>query len=379
LRQTKGGRIAADLTMSEGDVAVKYNVYLRNDILLQFGSSNRGRAELAALLLKLAGVDAEVRREGERGVWYVRAYTDELAAGRKELRDVLAGIVRKAVESGWVDAGRAERWLEKLERGLTLMEGWPRYLVRLVEGVLQVRYMSTNSGNIEREARRLEKMGLEEGRHFAVKIPEGSREGYVSILKDGLMRAAWLSIHGSEEQRELAADFVEYILQRAKKEGDAVHEKALEIVKRGREVGSLKLADVRGAEVFVGGRRHVVTVLGGGAEFEEGGSGRKLLRIQITAEIDGVRGEYTITFGRYGRNAAVGRAYASAGAPGGREADAERFSALIKALTGEEPGVYRRGDGAIVIVCYEGHLEGFTRYAELADAIERWLEETGRR
>jgi len=44
-----------------------------------------------------------------------------------------------------------------------------------------------------------------------------------------------------------------------------------------------------------------VDVLGGGARFEEGGSGRKLLRIQITAEVDGVRRDYTITFGRYGK------------------------------------------------------------------------------
>jgi len=30
------------------------------------------------------------------------------------------------------------------------------------------------------------------------------------------------------------------------------------------------------------------------------------------------------------------------------------------------------------MIDYEGHLEGFMRYAELADAIEKWLEETGR-
>jgi len=35
-------------------------------------------------------------------------------------------------------------------------------------------------------------------------------------------------------------------------------------------------------------------------------------------------------------------------------------------------------DGGIEIKCFEGHLEGFMRYKELADAIERWLEETGR-
>jgi len=147
-------------------------------------------------------------------------------------------------------------------------------------------------------------------------------------------------------------------------------------VERGREVGSLKLADVKGAEVFVGGKKYVVTVLGGGAQFDEGGSGRTLLRIKITAEIDGVRGEYTITYGRYGKNAAVCYATARADAPGGREADAERLSALIKALTGREPGVCRMKNGTIIIECFKGHLEGFMRYAELAEAIRRWLEET---
>jgi hypothetical protein len=44
-----------------------------------------------------------------------------------------------------------------------------------------------------------------------------------------------------------------------------------------------------------------------------------LLKVKITAEVDGVRHEYAITFGRYGKdNAAVGRAHASAGAPGVR-------------------------------------------------------------
>ncbi len=96
-----------------------------------------------------------------------------------------------------------------------------------------------------------------------------------------------------------------------------------------------------------------------------------MLRIKITAEVDGVRSDYTITYGRYDRNAAKGFAVA-------READAERPAAVIKALTGREPRVYRTKDGRIKIECYEGHLEGFMRYAELADAIERWLKETDR-
>jgi len=91
--------------------------------------------------------------------------------------------------------------------------------------------------------------------------------------------------------------------------------------------------------------------------------------------VDRVVREYTITFGRYGRNnKAMGFATARADAPGGREADAERFSALVEALTGKRPRVRRRNDGTIEIICYEEHLEGFALYAELAEDIKRWLE-----
>jgi hypothetical protein len=118
--------------------------------------------------------------------------------------------------------------------------------------------------------------------------------------------------------------------------------------------------------------------LGGGAEFGKGKGGKKLLRIKITAEVDGVRGEYTITFGRYGRNAALGFAVARADVPGGREADAERFAAVIEALTDVKPRIRRRSDGILELVCGREHLDGFARFAELAGAIKRWLEETRR-
>jgi hypothetical protein len=194
-----------------------------------------------------------------------------------------------------------------------------------------------------------------------------------------LAYAAWLSVRGEEEQRRLVAEFVEYILQRAKEEGDDVYEKVREVIEEGRARGSLKLEGLE-KEVEVNGRKHVVKVIGGGAELEKSESGKLLLRIRITAEVDGVRSEYTITYGRRGGdNAAVGFATARASAPGGREADAERYSALIKALTGREPGMYRKKNGKIMIECYEGHLEGFMRYAELADAIMKWLVETNRR
>jgi len=43
------------------------------------------------------------------------------------------------------------------------------------------------------------------------------------------------------------------------------------------------------------GLRHAVKVIDGGAEFDVGKDGKKLLRIRITAEVDGVRSDYVIT------------------------------------------------------------------------------------
>ena len=62
IRLTDRGRVAADLTISEAGVAIKYNVYLHDAVVLQFVSTDRSRAELAARLLRLAGVSAEVKR-----------------------------------------------------------------------------------------------------------------------------------------------------------------------------------------------------------------------------------------------------------------------------------------------------------------------------
>jgi hypothetical protein len=233
--------------------------------------------------------------------------------------------------------------------------------------------------NIEREARRFRDMGLVEDVHFSVKMPEEGHDGYVRILREGLAYAAWLSEYGSGKQRELAAEFVEYILQRAWEAGKEVYEKAKKIVEEGKARGSLRLGGFEG-RVEVNGKEHLVKVIGWGAEFEKSQSGKKLLRIKITAEVDGIKSDYTITFSRYGRtNTVEGFTIARADAPGGRETDAERLAAVIKALTGSAPRIRHMKDGRIKIVCYEGHLEGFRRFTELADAIEKWLEETSRR
>ena len=75
----------------------------------------------------------------------------------------------------------------------------------------------------------------------------------MSLLKEGLAYAAWLSVYGSGRQRELAAEFVQYILQRAWEEGEDVYRRALEVVEEGRARGSLRLEGFEGV-VEVDGR-----------------------------------------------------------------------------------------------------------------------------
>jgi hypothetical protein len=361
------------LTISEAGVAVKYNVYLSDKIEVEFQPTDRSRVELAARLLRLAGIGAEVKRKGSMDILRVVATACMLAAGREKLRKVLAEIVRKAVENGWVNTNTAERWLEKLEKGRVLKEGWPKYNVRLVEGALMVRFSSTDPDNVVREVQRFRDVGLEEGKHFTVKMPEEGSEGYVYIRREDLAHVAWLSVYGSGEQQRLAAEFINYILQKAEKAGKEVYEKTRVIIDE-RELSSSLMLKGFEKEVEVDGKKYKVKVIDGGAEFDEGKGGKKLLRIRITAEVDGVRRDYMITYGRYGAdNVARGFAVARANAPDDGEADAEGLSALVEALTGVKPKIYRMKNGAIIIVCSREHLEGFARYAELADAIKKWL------
>jgi hypothetical protein len=107
------------------------------------------------------GINAEVKKMGDRDVWRVKATTDMLAAGHEKPRKALAELVKVACENRWIDAGKAERWLEELEGGLTLIDGWPKYHVGLVRsGALEVKYQSTDSDSIVQEAQRFRRWVL---------------------------------------------------------------------------------------------------------------------------------------------------------------------------------------------------------------------------
>jgi hypothetical protein len=335
---------------------VRFRLYMQDTLVLVKHVKTQKTAEAAAEVLKAVGIEAEAKASPS-GVWRVEVPIGRLASAALELRRAVAKAVREAAEAGLVPEERARRWLNVLE-GVRR----PLYGITLTKkkGIM-VRYFTTNPHNLEREAQRLRDMGLVEGLHFAVKTPEGGRAGYISILKEGLIYAAWLSTRGGP-----AAEFVEHILKRAEERGGAVYERIKKIVEKGRSIGSFKLSEVGGVEVEVWGRRHVVTVL----SWDSGWDGRGL-RISILADVDGVDSWYTVKFCRMGGRT-IGRAYARASAPGGAEADAERFAAVVKALTGREPKVYAKGK-KFIISLGRAHLDGFARYAELAEAVMGWL------
>ncbi len=246
---------------------------------------------------------------------------------------------------------------------------WLGYSVRVKpNGALEVRYSSTALSRIMMEAKKLREMGLEEGKHFTI---NSSRNGvvYIYIRRGGLIRVAWLSVRGSGEQQKLATRFVEHILQRAWKAGEEVYEKVKEIIEEGKARGSLTLKGFV-KEVW-SKKKHVVKTFG--CSVAVGRSG--LLHVAVLAEIDGVEDVYVFSFGRFG-GSIFGFAAARANALGGREADAERLVALVKALTDKRPKVVHNKRGKVTIMLYSTHFYRLIRYAELAEAVEVWLAET---
>ena len=101
---------------------------------------------------------------------------------------------------------------------------------------------------------------------------------------------------------------------KAKKEDEDVHEKVKEVVEKGKSWGHLTL---KGFAATVDGG-YEVKVIDGSAEIEESWSGKKLLRLRVMAEVNGVRDDYTITYIRDDRNKAMGYAVMRADAPSGR-------------------------------------------------------------
>ncbi len=342
MRRTGKGYIAADLFV----LGVKFRLYMRRgNATLRFGTTNKSRAELAAQLLKKVGVDVEVYRNKE--VWHMFASLKRLADADKALKEAVVASIKTAAERGWIDAGRAQRWIAKIE------------CTRIynVRGKLAI--YSKHPEVLERETRRLREMGLVEGVHFALKMPEGGRMGRLRILARGLAYAAWLSAHGSGRQRELAKEFLERVLRAAQTEGGDAYRRVKRMVDVGISQGPTLL---RGLEKEVEGR--VVKVEEGSARLDEGNR----LKIAVAAEVDGVYTKCEVSFVKLRRGGVAGFVYADAAE------EAERIAVVVKALTGMPPTAVRMSNGACVLRCGEKHLKALARYAELADHVEKWIK-----
>jgi tetratricopeptide (TPR) repeat protein len=367
-RRVKDGA-AVDLYISAGGVTRKFNLHLQEMVSLRFKSTDHEEVELRARLLRLAGVKVDVKMESNRNMWHIRATTDQLAEGNEELRRQLVKTVEEALRRGLIDEEKARLWIEKFNTGVSTWRGY-KFGIRLSKGALQVKFRSTNPENVRKLKQELESLGLREDEHFTVKWPEDEKIGYISIATEGITRLAYIAKYGTDEAQRLgAASLIEHLSRKAELASKEVSAKLEELIREGESRRSLRAEGLKTVvKIEWKGRRVEVPVeVKNIRAWEEGDK----LRIAVIAVVDGIKGEWIATFYRDDDNRILGYTVAHADAPGGKEEDAKRATALTKALTGEEPNIIRK-EGRAVIRYTRRHLEGFKKYAEVADAIEEW-------
>jgi hypothetical protein len=367
-RRVKDGA-AVDLYISAGGVTRKFNLHLQEMVSLRFKSTDHEEVELRARLLRLAGVKVDVKKESNRNTWHIHATTDQLAEGDEELRRQLVKTVEEALRRGLIDEEKARLWIEKFNTGVSTWRGY-KFGIRLSKGALQVKFRSTNPENVRKLKQELESLGLREGEHFTVKWPEDEKIGYISIATEGITRLAYIAKHGTDETQRLgAASLIEHLSRKAELASKEVLAKLEELIREGESRRSLRAEGLKTVvKIEWKGRRVEVPVEVKNIRAQEEGD---KLRIAVIAVVDGIKGEWIATFYRDDDNRILGYTVAHADAPGGKEEDAKRVTALTKALTGEEPNIIRK-EGRTVIRYTRRHLEGFKKYAEVADAIEEW-------
>jgi hypothetical protein len=347
IRRTEKGNVVAYLFLSDGVGGVKFRLYTRRrGAALGFDTTNKGRAELALRLLKELGVDAKVYHKKD---WHIFASLRGLAGADRTLKEAVTAAIVAAAERGWIDAKRAQRWVAKMG------------CVRTYSVGEKLAVYSKHPEVLECGAQRLREMGLVEGRHFTLKMPEDGAVGCLRILAKGLAYIAWLSIHGSGRQRELAGEFLGKILRAAQAKGGVAYRRVKRAVEAGMTRGSLTLT---GLEKEVDGR--MVRIRGGSAWLEDG-----RLKIAVEAEVDGVEARCEASFVKMKKGGVAGFVRADTAE------DVKRIAVVIKAVTGISPTVVRMNNGAYLLRCNEKHLKTLIRYAELADYLEKWIDDMG--
>jgi hypothetical protein len=139
---------------------------------------------------------------------------------------------------------------------------------------------------------------------------------------------------------------IEHLRKRAKTKGDNVLQKLEELVREGESRGALSAEGLKAELAIEWEGDHIVVPVE--VRKLETWEDEDKIRIKVKAVVDGVEGEWVMTFFRYGRtNAVIGCTNTRDDAPGGRTEDAKRIIALVKTLTGEEQNIKRDKYGKI--------------------------------
>jgi hypothetical protein len=194
---------------------------------LRFDTTDRAEAERRAALLRAVGVSVDVRKRGNRDVWYIVATTNALAAEsvHEAVRRAVAEFLGQCREAGVLAEDTYDRLVKKFERGLPEW-GEVRFSVLLTKnGAVNAWCQPRNPESFRKAVEFLRGLGMRdtcEGEwcfvHFTAKEPRGGEKGFVRITVDGLKYIGWLASRGDKKAQWLR----DMLLKEAEVKGEEV-------------------------------------------------------------------------------------------------------------------------------------------------------------
>nr|WP_287069399.1 PaRep2b protein [Pyrobaculum sp.] len=344
-----GGRLPRCLVVFKGEGGVeiaRISLYwMQGKLYAKFKGTREAAERLVSILRDLGGA-AEAKQYG--GSWYVVLTTNAIAAiGHGGWRDAVRGFVEDLHSAGVIDEQRRDALLEKLaaaESKIPLAGVYFNVNYDKSRGALAAVYKPKSEKRFKKAVELLKRYGLAEGLHFTGGRTPGGRY-YIRLTYDGIREVA---------RRASAGDIAAKILvERFKKEASAL--------------GAGEAAE-RLINSAPGARRLPLMVEGGGAvvkalsaELSEGCRGLDC-RLKITVEYE--------AGGRTNRLSIVYRWEKSGGGYAARAevrlGDSVK-AAVLKALVGEY------AVSAVKAKLFMRHLEKLSEFAELAEAVGKWL------
>ena len=165
------------------------NVGWTGESLLAYFGGAREKAERLAAILNALGAEVEAREYG--GDWYVKLYTDSIAAIRRpEWLNAVRALVEELYKNGRITKEQRDRLIREIEAGPNAVEvAGVEMNVRLEEEksksgrskTLKIIYLSLSPEAFKAAVNALKAAGFEEGVHFTAKAPEGGEKGYIRL------------------------------------------------------------------------------------------------------------------------------------------------------------------------------------------------------